>query len=134
MLICRMYDTWGQFVKGWKRIYTEAAHRKPERLMRLGWRVRGSLTLLPAGAIAGLVSAAMTGLWWLAGLAAAGLVLYVVGMVAVQRLGRGPAWAALATPIGGWVVGGLLIGAGRDLKRGRGVEWAGMTYDRRGGV
>jgi chlorobactene glucosyltransferase len=134
MLICRMYDTWGQFVKGWKRIYTEAAHRKPERLMRLGWRVRGSLTLLPAGAIAGLVAGSMTGLWWFAGLAAAGLVLYVVGMVAVQRLGRGPAWAALATPIGGWVVGGLLIGAGRDLKRGRGVEWAGMTYDRRGGV
>ncbi len=132
MLICRMYDSWAQFTKGWKRIYTEAAHRNPGRLTRLGWRVRSSLTGLPLGAACGLACGIVGGVTLAAWVSIAGLLVMLTGMVIVQRLGRGPIWAALATPIGGWLVGGLLIGAGRDLSRGRGVEWAGMTYDRGG--
>lgn len=131
MLVCRMYDSWAQFTKGWKRIYTEAAHRNPGRLTRLGWRVRGSLTGLPVGAACGVVAGGVGGVPIAAAVAGLGLMLMLAAMVVVQRLGRGPWWAALATPIGGWLIGGLLIGAGRDLSRGRGVEWAGMTYDRR---
>ena len=131
MLVCRMYDSWAQFTKGWKRIYTEAAHRKAGRLTQLGWRVRASLTGLPLGAACGVVCSVAASVPIATALAGLGLALMLTGMVAVQRLGRGPWWAALATPIGGWLVGGLLIAAGRDLSRGRGVEWAGMTYDRR---
>jgi chlorobactene glucosyltransferase len=131
MLVCRMYDSWAQFVKGWTRIYTEAAHRKPGRLVGLGWRVRTSLTILPTLAAAGFLAGVWLAVWWAAGASALGLGLFLAAMTAVQRLGRGPVWGACLVPIGGWIVGSILVGAGRGLRRGANIEWAGMSYDRR---
>jgi glycosyltransferase involved in cell wall biosynthesis len=131
MLVCRMYDSWAQFVKGWTRIYTEAAHRKPGRLIGFGWRVRTSLTILPTLAATGFLSGVWLGASWSAVPSAVGLALFLATMIAVQRLGRGPVWAASLVPIGGWIVGAILISAGRGLRRGAKIEWAGMSYDRR---
>ena len=39
MIHCRMYGTWEAFRRGWKRIYTESANRKPGRMRVQGGRV-----------------------------------------------------------------------------------------------
>ena len=39
MLGCQMYRSWPAFRKGWKRIYTEAARRRPGRLRENAWRL-----------------------------------------------------------------------------------------------
>lgn len=131
MLICRMYDTWEQFRKGWKRIFTEAAHRKPTRLAALGLRVRLSQCLLPAGALAALVVGLTTARPPMAAPGAAGLILWLTALVAMQKMARGPWWCALTAWLGAWLVGGLLLEAGRDVKRGKPTEWGGMSYVRR---
>lgn len=131
MLICRMYDTWAQFKKGWKRIYTEAAHRKAGRLTSLAWRLAIVSAALPALAVLAVVVGLWLGSPVMAGLGAVGAAVYFVAGAIIQRIGRGPMWCSVLGPVGAWLAARILAEAGRDLKRGRAIEWAGMKYDRR---
>lgn len=135
MVTCRMYGSWREFRRGWKRIYTELASRKANRLMKHAWRARVMGTLLPVCAAASVAGAAVDagelGLWWrLAGVTIGGAALLVMfGVVgALYRLGHTPLWYVPGYPLGAWIAGGLLASASRDLSAGRAIEWAGKTY------
>lgn len=137
LLRCRMYESYEAFRRGWRRIYSESTNRKPARLRRLSRRVRLIGTIVP---IASLLAIAV-GLWrWPIThepIAAAAVVLGVVGTVAYfgvaaisHRIGRCPVWAVPASPVGWWLVGGILRDTARDLESGRPTEWGGMAYAR----
>lgn len=128
---CRMYDSWKQFVTGWKRIFIESTHRKSARLIKAGWRLRLTGCVFP---IASVVCSAVGGVLEgsgaraMLGVGVAGLVLWISSMVLALRAGRAPAWCAALQPIGAWLVGGILIRAGRDLASGVPTRWGGREY------
>lgn len=136
VLICRMYHTWAQFRKGWKRIYTECANRKPRRLSRATWRVRAIDAILPvlaaAGALTALLATPEPG--WLRVFAAvvclAGLVVWGVALATIYRLSRAPLWSVLLSPLASWRVSGILREAAQDLIHDRPTEWGGRAYSR----
>lgn len=134
---CKMYDSWAQYRKGWKRIYTESANRKAPRLRKNAWRLRGLGAGLPLAGVAclamtlALVSPADVPLFW-AGVVvpALGLAAWFVGMGIVHVGGGSPVWAIPVYPVGAWLTGGIMLEAARDLERGKGTEWGGRTYAR----
>jgi hypothetical protein len=145
MVTCRMYDSWEQFRRGWKRIYTEAAKCKVKRLKRaaaVSAATGAVLPVLAAGNLAlcllvltGAVGTAInevvrawaaTGVW-LSGL---GLLAYVLVIVVAHRMGRAPMWSVAAHPIGAWLVSRILAEAARDLEGGVATRWGGREYVR----
>jgi hypothetical protein len=135
MVTCSMYTAWSEFRSGWKRIYTELASRKPERLVRHAWRVRAMGSLLPLAALGNIIACAWDPgelglLWCVPGmlLGAAGLAALYAVAAPLYRIGHTPLWAVPGYPIGAWCVSVLLSGAARDLKAGRAIEWAGREY------
>lgn len=136
MVRCRMYESWPEFQRGWKRIYTEAAKRRADRLERWSWRTRAVGAVLPLVAALG-VGGGVVGLgsdpgprYAALGLGAAGLTAWLAVMVLAQAMARGPLWAAPLQVFGAWQVGGFLAAAARDLRRGTPTTWAGRTYVR----
>ncbi|MDX2016579.1 MAG: glycosyltransferase family 2 protein [Planctomycetota bacterium] len=140
LLICRMYETWAEFRKGWKRIFAEAAGRKPERLRAMSLRMRGSLALLPPVSLAGMglaLWAVLHGGWDTGGQALAlatlilcgvGSLLWLIATGLILRTGRVPIWAAPLFPVGAWLVAGIIGEIARDLAKGTPTEWAGRSY------
>ncbi|MCC6661677.1 MAG: glycosyltransferase [Phycisphaerales bacterium] len=137
MVACRMYPDWPAFQRGWKRIYTELSRQRPGRMQRNAWRTLVFGTLLPLVTIGGLA--------WSAGLLlrepmAPWAVSVAVCLVALAlqaavlgvtfRLARTPLWCLVVYPAGAAIVAWLLLGAARDLRRGRGIVWGGRTYAR----
>jgi len=132
---CRMYDTWAEFRRGWKRIYTESASRKPDRLAKaaLWLRITSALPVL---------AAVCFGLAWLVpwedqplaglslGLPMLGLIPWAYALVRVQRGMHAPVWIIPIWPIGGWLIAGILAEAARDLRRGVPTRWGGRDYTR----
>lgn len=136
MLRCRMYESWPQFRRGWKRIYTEAANRRPARLARSAGRLRLIGVALPAAsgaAIAtGVLALDMHGALAAAAASAgaAGVVIFAGAITAfVVRAGASPI-IALLYPIGAWLTAGILAEAARDLREGTPTQWAGRSYVR----
>ncbi|MFG0260461.1 MAG: glycosyltransferase [Phycisphaerales bacterium JB041] len=136
VLICRMYHTWAEFRKGWKRIYTECANRKPRRLSRATVRVRIIDGLLPVLACLGAV-AALSGSFepgWArvtgAVVCLIGLVVWSVALAAIYRLSRAPLWSVPLYPLASWRVSGILREAAQDLIHDRPTEWGGRAYSR----
>ena len=136
VLICRMYHTWAEFRKGWKRIYTECANRKPGRLGRAMVRVRILDALLPVLACVGAVAALSTSFepGWVrvtgAVVCLSGLVVWSVALAAIYRLSRAPLWSVLLYPLASWRVSGILREAAQDLVHDRPTEWGGRAYSR----
>lgn len=138
MLTCRMYHSWPEFQKGWMRIFSEAASRKPARLRGSSWSLRGIMTALPTAAfltLAGQIALSPQHLWPGLGslalvLSATALAVWLTAMVTIVRLGKGPLWTALLTPIGAWLVGGIMLRAAKNLERGRPTEWGNKKYTR----
>ncbi|MDQ7012762.1 MAG: glycosyltransferase [Planctomycetota bacterium] len=136
VLICRMYHTWTEFRKGWKRIYTECANRKPGRLKRATRRVRAIDTVLPVLAVGGALAALLTSVEpvWLRTVAAVvclgGLAVWCVALAAIYRLSRAPLWAVVLSPLAAWRVSGILREAAMDLVHDRPTEWGGRAYSR----
>jgi chlorobactene glucosyltransferase len=132
---CRMYASWPEFKRGWKRIYIEAANRKVKRLWVAALRIRGLGTLLPLWSIAALVGG--VGLYandsgrggTLVALAAIALLLWLAVLLRVAQLSHAPAWTAPLHLIGSWLTGGLLDEAANDLRRNRPTRWGGRDYD-----
>lgn len=137
MLRCRMYESWPQFRRGWKRIYTEAANRRPARLRTSARRLCIFGAVLPAASAAALgaglfldaegggalaVAAAFSG--------AAGVVAFFAAVAGFMlRAGASPVAAPLY-PVGAWLTSRILSEAARDLRDGNPTVWAGRTYVR----
>lgn len=132
---CRMYETWAEFRRGWKRIYTESANRKPDRLAKAALQLR-ILSTLPLFAVLCFVLAWLVP--WedqpLAGLALAlpliGVLAWAYALVRVQRGTHAPVWVIPFWPLGGWLVAGILAEAARDLRHGVPTQWGGKDYAR----
>ena len=134
MLRCRMYGSYAEFVRGWKRIYIESANRRVKRLRAIGVRARVLGTVLPALALGAVgagvwlhpdplaVATGATGVF--------GMVVMLLTLVWSYRIGHTPVWCVPMYPIGAWAAGGILLGAARDLRRGVPVKWAGKEYVR----
>lgn len=137
VLYCSMYPAYPAFRRGWKRIYTESANRRPERLRQWGWRCRTISTLLPCCAIVFTLIAAIA--WpaeWAnwrthaSSLGATALLVYLIAVTSIYRLGHAPLWTIGGYPIGSWMVGGILIEAARDLDEDKPIVWGGREYKR----
>ncbi|MEN0019704.1 MAG: glycosyltransferase [Planctomycetota bacterium] len=133
MLRCRMYDTWPQFRKGWKRIFTECANQKDSRLDRSASRLVLTSTLMPVlsvGAVAvGAVAAGpIAGIAFVLGMV--GLGSWLVAHIAMHAAARSPIWPALVQPIGAMLVAAILRDAARDLRSDTPTEWGGKKYHR----
>ncbi len=138
LLHCRMYSTWAEFQRGWKRIFTESANRKQSRLNGIAWRLRVLGIGFPAMAVAG----ACAGSWlriqgrgggvadWAIGLGLAAFLMMVAALAACARMGRTPISGVAAYPVGAWLISRILTESARDLRRGTPTEWAGMVYTR----
>ncbi len=134
-LRCRMYDSRGAFLEGWRRIYMESARRMPGRLRWWGAEFLVTGTLVPLGALASVVVggwcafARGDGMSWV--LFACGIAAVVCWFVATARVWRAQGaawWSAVLAPYGAAVVAGVMFGAAGDLARRRVVRWGGREY------
>jgi len=139
VLECRMYESWSEFTRGWKRIYTESARRRHARLLRRGWRKRLTGTLMPVGSLAALLLGGATvsaGGWtaaaaaWSIGGGTLGLLAYALVAGVVLTGLRVPLVYLTTFPAGAWLVGGILTSAARDLRTGTPTQWGGKVYSR----
>lgn len=134
MVTCRMYATWAEFCRGWRRIFIEGAKRRPDRLRKQALRCQAAYSVLPASAIALAATAPVlaSGAGATAGLTlgVVGVAIWLVGAGWIYRMGRTPLWLVPGFVIGAWLVGGILRRSGCDLARGKAVEWAGRSYVR----
>lgn len=136
VLRCRMYHSWAEFTRGWKRIYTEAAKRKDGRLVKSAWQARlfGTifplasyglmlLTMLKPGAFGDARDGSLL-------LAAAAVVVFHTAIAWAYTLGGSPLWCALGHPLGAWRIASILSHAAQDLRRGTPTVWGGKSYVR----
>lgn len=137
MLLCRMYESWDGFRKGWKRIYTESARCKVKRLRQAALVSSIMGALLPLAAMANLAVSLVLLLGGEEPLAMVGLVLSALGLAAwfaviasTYRIARLPLAAVPGFIVGAWLVGQILAEAARDLRTGKPVAWGGRTYIR----
>lgn len=136
LLTCRMYPSWAAFRRGWKRIYTEAANRRPARLRRAAFRIAMTGSVLPLAAVINVILLAGP---WAEGLplrpvtliiSALALAAWLAAVAWIHRLGHAPAWEAPGSVAGSWMVARILLEAAQDLEQGRPTHWAGRTYAR----
>lgn len=135
LLRCRMYDSFEAFTRGWRRIYSESANRKPTRLRSQAARVRLLGTVLPLLSLAAFAAgiARLDGphphlaslAIWFGGL---GSVAYGVAVLLIYHTGRSPLWTAPGFIVGCWITGGILRHSAADLEAGRPINWAGREY------
>ncbi|MCX5690077.1 MAG: hypothetical protein NTV94_09915, partial [Planctomycetota bacterium] len=144
MLRCRMYASWSEFSRGWRRIYIELARRNPRRLVRAAIRVIQFGTIYPIAALTNCIGGVVlrnmaeslawphAAAWGLAGALVGGMALIplLLTVGASYRIGRAPLWALPAFPIGAAIVAGMMFRASRDLRLGRAIEWGGRRYVR----
>lgn len=136
MLRVSMYDSLGAFAEGWRRIFTDAAHRRPRRLRKLGRRVFALGVVLPAAQAAAIAF----GLWLHLGGAAPGLgaatwrlgvaatIVQIVALTIVYPLSGAPRWAMIFFPVGSWQIGRILFDAARRLDAREPIVWGGRSY------
>jgi len=135
MLKCRMYENWEEYVRGWKRIYTESANREVRRLKRYAIRTPMLCIGLPMGSVGLIVLSALfgdSGSWW-GGvvIGAAGVIGWLIGVGSVYRLGRSPLRDVWGAMIGAYLTGRIFKAAARDLVRGTPTQWGGKSYVRK---
>ncbi len=134
---CRMYRSWPAFQRGWKRIYTEAARRRPARLRTNAWRLRLFAGTLPFLAAAAVVAGPIVMKLGDTPLGAAllitggcGVYAYSGAIARALRAQHAPAWLLLLYPVGAWLTAAIMSDAARDLLHGEHTQWAGKSYAR----
>lgn len=137
IMSCRMYDNWAQFTRGWKRIFTESANRRSDRLRRAAFRLRVSAIVLPVASLLAILTWYPT--WHndhpiLAGFTLAssgvGFIFWLAFAVLFAREGNIPYRTIPLWPWGALLVARILDHAARDLRQGKPTQWGGRTYDR----
>ena len=134
MLICRMYDNWEEYTRGWKRIYTESANREIKRLRRYALRTPFLGAFLPLASLLLVVLSLIIadhGVHW-TGLiiAASGLLGWLLGLAAVYRVSHAPVRDLPLAPLGALLTGWIFWQAARDLAKGNPTRWGGKSYVR----
>jgi hypothetical protein len=150
MLMCAMYPNYAAFVRGWRRIFIEAAKCKVSRLYRHALTALWMGTLMPLGCVAAVVGGiglsrlgvtvgqggGVAG--WASVLAMCGtalgviaLLLQVVGSALIARLGRSSPWWVFTSILGSLCTSWMLWTAARELAAGVPVRWAGREYVRK---
>ncbi len=139
VLRCEMYRDEAAFERGWKRIYQEAAHRKPSRVRRAARTVTLTGVALPA-------AAALAALWGLLGNASGlggglGPLLTFAGALAlvqffgtvgvIYRRQHVPLRHVWSFPYGCWRTAAMLRDAAWKLENGERTAWGGRTYVRK---
>ncbi len=136
---CRMYETWDEFKKGWRRILIEAGQRRSDRIRSSGWRLRMLGAVLPGlTLVLGVVSTAACAasdepVGWCAlpaGIAVAGVVAYAIATAKIYGIARVSRLAPFLAPVGAWLVSGLMLEAARGLRSGKPTVWGGKAYHR----
>lgn len=139
MLLCRMYDTWAQFVSGWRRIYVELANRKPSRIDKAALVNFSFGFVLPLCAVAaipfGLIRAGGEGIIQqvapvCVAVAAFGLLAYLAFLTYAYLRSRAPLWAIPLHPLASLATAWILWTSARQLVAGVPVKWAGRQYVR----
>ena len=134
---CRMYASWSEFRRGWKRIYIEAANRKARRLGQSSWWIRFLGSILPgwmlvAGPLGVVVIAGDPRVGWaLITLWPVALLLWLGALVRISTLARAPRWTAPLHIVGAWLTANLLSEAAHDLRARKPTRWGGREYDLR---
>ena len=134
---CRMYSSWSEFRRGWKRIYIEAANRKARRLAQSAWWIRSLGSIFPAwmlgaGPMAALVLAGDPHMGWtLLTLWPIALALWLGALMRISALAHAPRWTAPLHIIGAWLTANLLSEAANDLRSRKPTRWGGRDYDLR---
>ena len=135
MLRCRMYDNWDEYVRGWKRIYTESANREVGRLNRYALRTVVLCTGLPilcaALIVLSLVMGAPTSWWIGVVVGSAGLVSWFGGLAAVYKMSHAPVRDIPLALVGAYLTGRIFKVAARDLRKGNPTQWGGRSYLRK---
>jgi len=132
---CRMYADWPQFRRGWKRIYTEAADRRPGRLSVSARRLRWLGTLVPIWMLGAVPFGALVighdplmG-WTLLGFGLVANLVWLGALVRICAVAEAPAWTAPLHIVGAWLTADLLGEAASDLRSRRPTRWGGREYD-----
>jgi len=132
---CRMYASWPDFRRGWKRIYIEASNRKAHRLAQSSRRIRWLGSILPvwmlgAGPLAALVIAGDPGVGWtLVTLWPIALALWLGALVRISSLAHAPRWTAPLHIVGAWLAANLLLEAAHDIRSRKPTRWGGREYE-----
>ena len=134
MLRCSMYDSWSEFVRGWKRIYTESANREIKRLNRYAMRAPLTGTILPIGSAACLVLGVAFGdlptKVTLGALGFVGVTAWMIAMVIISESSRARTRDFPRSLLGAALVGWIFRQAARDLRKGNPTQWGGKAYKR----
>ena len=140
VLHCAMYPDWPAFRRGWKRIFTEAANRRADRLAKSARRLLAIGLFFPVAAFAALAVGAL-GFLRAGGIdpdlllallssGAFGLLAYLAAITLMNRMARAHPVSILTTPLGAWLVAVILFEAAKDLRERRPTEWGGKRYHR----
>jgi len=132
MLRCRMYDSWPEYTRGWKRIYTESANREVKRLRRYALRTPIVTALLPALCVV-LVLDSLTHGFYIPGLTLGvlGLLSWSIGLGLIYRMSHAPLRDVPLSFIGAIFTGSIFWQAAQDLARGTPTRWGGRSYIRK---
>ncbi len=151
LIRCHMYDTFGAFTTGWKRIYIECVNWKVSRLSRYGWSVILMGCILPVWSIGLLVVGTLViGLGVERELAeilmtigfhgraatiavsigATAFVAYFGALGLIYRIAGAPLICVFVHPVGAMLVGGILLDAARDVRNRVPIRWGGREYTR----
>lgn len=134
ILRCGMYGTWSEFVRGWKRIYTESANREAGRLKRYAVRVpmlNAGLPVMSLGCgVLAVVMGDPTTQIWAGTLGVAGFVVWVVAVGLILRMSHAPLRQIFGFAVGSFFVGRIFRLAAKDLESGTPTQWGGKSYVR----
>jgi len=139
LLHCRMYADWGQFRRGWKRIFTETAKRKARRLSLWSWQIRMLGTVFPIWTLLALdfgataiLQDALRG-WSMVALCVVAILIWGGAQVRLAMTAHAPLWTAPLHIAGAWLTADLLAEAARDVRSQTPTSWGGREYDLRSG-
>lgn len=132
MLRCRMYDSWPEYTRGWKRIYTESANREVKRLRRYALRTPFVATILPTVCLLLIVVSILRGIDTV-GLVFGilGLTSYFLGLGVIHHVSHAPLRDVPLSFVGGLLTGSIFWQAANDLARGTPTSWGGRSYTRK---
>lgn len=132
---CRMYASWSEFVRGWKRIYTETAWCDVKRLRRYAWRALAINVILPLGALACLVLGLTLGdtatRIGTSAVAIPALLAWLVTITIVYKESHARLLDAPGFLLGSILVWRIMLAAARDIETGTPTKWGGKSYIRK---
>ncbi|MHA7813636.1 MAG: glycosyltransferase family 2 protein [Phycisphaerales bacterium] len=132
MLRCRMYDSWSEYTRGWKRIYTESANREIKRLRRYALRTPILTAVLPLLAFALVILSLFRGPDFAGlGVGLVAIMSWFVGLSSVYRISHAPLRDMPLSIVGAVLTGRIFWQAASDLATGTPTLWGGRSYVRK---